>query len=509
MIRKHATTAFLSSLVAAITALDVWWRTLDQVPPHWDEGIHLGDSVVYLRLFNVHHPGAFFRSVIGYPPLVNWVTDLFFALLHNEAIWVAVLSNVVWTALLVFSTYGLGATLWNRRVGLMSVAFVLASPMIVTTLKDYMFDTPLTATVALALYFLVRSDAFSSRRYSLLFGVACGLGLMVKWTFPLVMALPVVLACATATARSRRERTLEPVVNLCGAAVGTFVIAGFWYVPKLHYLAGETNDKAFAGAPTGLPSPLSLESACWYFWTLLDQQLYLIPFLFFAAGVVVCFLRRDFASRNAYLIVTVVGTYVAFTCLRDKDSRFTLPMLPAVAVIATSWLERLRARPRRALAVGLVAYATASFFAVNFAVPVLPKDVSIRLGPGPLLGTFRSFAAYDDGKTVLFSRTQPPEIIGPPLRQNWHQEDPFRVLERLPRADRRLAYFGPRTIWFNQYGLRYYALRYNTKRVSVPQARFVLVRGTRLPRDVRLRALDRWRLPDGEPLVLYRRLTAS
>ena len=184
--------------------------------------------------------------------------------------------------------------------------------------------------------------------------------------------------------------------------MATFVIAGLWYLPKLHYLAAETNDKAFAGAPAGLPSPLSLDSVCWYFWKLLDQQLYLVPFLFFAAGVAVCVRRREFASRNAYLILTVVGTYVVFTCLRDKDSRFTLPMLPAVAVIATSWLERLRARPRRVLAVGLVAYATASFFAVNFAVPVLPKDVSIRLGPGPLLGTISSFAGYDGGRTVFF-----------------------------------------------------------------------------------------------------------
>jgi len=86
---------------------------------------------------------------------------------------VAVLSNVVWLSILVFATYASQDALERSRRWL-SVVFVVASPMMISSFKDYMLDAPLTAVAALALYLLIRARGFSSRRYSLLFGVAAG-----------------------------------------------------------------------------------------------------------------------------------------------------------------------------------------------------------------------------------------------------------------------------------------------------------------------------------------------
>jgi len=52
--------------------------------------------------------------------------------------------------------------------------------------KWYMLDPPLTAMAALALYLLIRSESFSDRRFSLLFGLVCGVGTLTKerWQLP-------------------------------------------------------------------------------------------------------------------------------------------------------------------------------------------------------------------------------------------------------------------------------------------------------------------------------------
>src|SRR5262249_49360441 len=133
-------------------------------------------------------------------------------------------------ALLVFATYGIGSRLWNARVGWLSVVFVVTVPMAVSTFKDYMLDAPLTAVSALAVYLLIRGNGFASRRISLLFGLTCGAGLLVKWTLPLVVALPVLHALAMAMSEARERRRFDPLANAALAAAAMLAVCGLWYV---------------------------------------------------------------------------------------------------------------------------------------------------------------------------------------------------------------------------------------------------------------------------------------
>lgn len=85
--------------------------------------------------------------------------------------------------------------------------------------------------------------------------------------------------------------------------------------------------------------------------------------------------------------------------------------------------------------------------------------------------------------------------------------DPFRAMASFPRSERSFSYSGPNTVWFNAMNLYYFASRYGARRVDAASARFLLDRS-----DVARTAptgygpLERWHLPDGGTLVLYRRL---
>jgi hypothetical protein len=93
LIRLPPTPVLLGILVLAITALNVRWRTIESRPPHWEMARHLGDSLVYRHVFSFTHPLPFLDSYHFYPPLVSWVTDVFYAALGSEAMSVAILSN--------------------------------------------------------------------------------------------------------------------------------------------------------------------------------------------------------------------------------------------------------------------------------------------------------------------------------------------------------------------------------------------------------------------------------
>jgi 4-amino-4-deoxy-L-arabinose transferase-like glycosyltransferase len=477
--------AWLGLLVVAITALDVWWRTLETRPPHWDMGHHLSNSLVYLHGPLLSDPLRYLEGYLFYPPLVYWVTDVFYAVLGTEAMWVAILSNAVWIGILAFATYGLGRRLWSPRCGWLSVAFVVTAPMIVSASKEYMLDLPLTAMAALALYLLVRSDGFASRRFSLLFGLACGAGLLVKWTLPLVLALPLLHATAAALADARQNRRFERLAHLAGAAALTFGVCGLWYVHNFTKILGGAVAYGAKGVDqTKMPPVTSLTSATWYLENLVSRQLYLVPVLFVAAGVVFSFRKRELAARNVYPILMVVGTLVAFTLLQHKDGRYTLPMLPALAVIATSWVEYVSTRARRWAAMLLVAYGALAFLVISFGSSLLPSSVSV-------------------GRVVLFA--QHGYIVGPPTDEDWHQAEAMKAVAGSPASERTFAYEGPDTIWFNEHGLNYYALRYGATWAKEGEARFLLDRRPAHATPAGYEPLRRWRLPDGTTLVLYER----
>ena len=144
---RYLDAAILGLTSVAITALNLVWVSIDTRPPHWDYARHLGDSLVYRDGDAWSSLLAPLQTYVYYPPFVYWLTVPFY-LVFGTDLWVAILSNVVFLAILVFATYGIGKTLWNRWVGLLSALFVVATPMFVTMFREYMLDPQLSAMVA-------------------------------------------------------------------------------------------------------------------------------------------------------------------------------------------------------------------------------------------------------------------------------------------------------------------------------------------------------------------------
>jgi hypothetical protein len=498
----------LGLLVVSITALNLLWVSLDSRPPQWDMARHLGDSLYYQTTFSLSNPLHPLEAYTWYPPFVYWVTDLFYAIL-GTATWVAILSNAVFIAVLAFATYGIGKTLWNRRVGLLSALFVLTTPMVINHFKWYMLDAPLAAMVALALYLLIRSENFARRNPTLLFGVVCGLGLLTKWTFPLFLALPALVAALTAIKESVLRRSAQSLVNLLLAGFLAAAVCGVWVI---HNYAHLRRDLAFnstqAGVIQGAPVVGSLASLLWYFWTLVNAQLYAIPFLFLAVGIVFLFKKDESASKNFYPVLTIVGTYIAFTLLRNKAMRFTIPVLPAVAVVAVHWLEYLTLRVRRWVTAGIAVYGVATFLVISFGTSLLPKEIAIRFGAHSYSSNLLTYTP-DGNSTYIRGITffaQHGEVVGPPSSEKWYQQ---QVFEQIAGEGEQPTFWyqGPDSIWFNTWGTRYYSLKYHETWVATPdQANFLVIRGVSgSPIPGGFAEIARYRLPDGEPLSLYKR----
>lgn len=525
--RRHADALALGFGVALVTALNLLWLSLETRPPHWDKARHLTNSLLYRDTFAHGDLGGALTDYHTYPPLIYWIADAFYVVFRTTDAWAATFSQAVFLAVLAFSTYGLGRHLWSRGVGLLAAVFVVTSPMLVSQFKDFMIDAPLTAMTALGLYLLVRSEEFARRGASVALGVACGLGMLTKWNFALYLALPVAVAVVRATLASRRGPRLT---NVTLAAAITVAISGAWYVANLSQAIEDTAGNSRAAQIEGDPAVASVAGVFWYAWNLVSNQLFLLPFLLCAVGVVLLVFRKDARERNLYPALLVIGTYVAYTALVNKDDRYTEPMLPAVAIVATYWFDSLRVTVRRWAAAGLVAYGAITFAAISFGIGFLPGDVFVHLGrscaswpyhvgpcPGlDLVSATQTFEPSGEIRNVRGIRlwSQDGYIDGPPSGERWYQEEMFQEAAR--RSRRRSLYLassGFDLIWFNAYADQYFAQKYRVAWVAAPQqSDFAAVwrrPGETIPAPAGFSEFQRHRLPDGGSLTLLARGSAS
>jgi hypothetical protein len=505
---RYFSLSVLGVIVVAIMVLDLLWVFRDTHPPFFDYARHLGDSLFYRSTFTLSHPLRPLTAYVVYPPFAYWVTDLFYWPLGTDQ-WVATLSNIVFLSVLVGATYGIGKTLWSRRVGLLSALFVVTTPLFVTMFKEYMLDAPLSAMIALALYLLIRSEHFADRPYSFLLGVACGVGLLTKWSFVLCFGLPALFSVGAGAAHAVSRRNGERLLNMAGAGVLAFAISGVWYVHnwaeiRVRFTQGST----YAGVVTGQPPVGSLSSVLWYFWNLVNNQLYLIPFLFFVAGVIVIFRKDESAGKNSLLVLTIVGTYVAFALIRNKSFRYTMPMLPAVAVVGTHWLDYLRSKVRDWLSGGLVAYSVLAFLVISFGTSLLPKDISIHLKARPYTSNLFEYAPPESPRvTGITIFAQHGFIIGKPSRDNWYEDEAFKQIGALGGNRSFVFQADDDSIWFNTWDVRYYSFKYHLSWIAIPdEADFLVIRSRGAPQvPGGFAELRRYPLPDGGTLRLYRR----
>jgi len=347
-----------------ITWVTIIWLALDRAPLFYDPVDHVSSALGFLN----DPIGYLTREQQWYPPAIHVLLGIALALTGYELDAAIAIVNVAFFAVLVAATFGIGAELWSRRVGAIAALLVSLYPATFVHLRFPMLDLPLTAMVAASLFALIKSRSFQDRRWSAAFGILAGLGCLTKQSYVFVVALPVLYVVFTAP---RRKRTL---VNLAIAALPALLIALPWYLPRLHWFLGYwAQDHALAAKTEGDPktfTPLGLLYyliGTWHQTSLFFALLWLLTLPFF--------LRSE---RRTLVIVWWAGTVGLMSLLVNKDGRFLMPALPAIALMTAAGLCRL---PRSgAVTVGIAAFGVVQLWAVSFGVGWLPEGAPVSNG---------------------------------------------------------------------------------------------------------------------------------
>ncbi len=349
-----AAPGLLSALLLALVLAQWAWLRLDARPLAWDESIHYMGAMGYYRLLLQGGWDLFSRILFHsdfYPPLTELTTGLVF-LVTKASPDIAAFLNVFYLAGTIVFLWLAGRRLALETSSLLAGYLVAAAALVSIQSKVFMLDIPLMFWVTLGFYVCLASDQFTRRRWVALYGLVLGLALLTKWSALFFLVPPPLWLAISAS--FRKDKPLTRWLHVLLAFGLAAVIAGPWYLVHLAKLLKNTSGYFHArGVLENDPSLLS--PAAWFYYAgSLFRQFSWPLGLLVAGGLGLTLLRR---WRLSLWGMWLVAPYLILMLIRNKDHRYTLPILPIICLASLVWVQDLKAPLRQRLVLGLVVAA--------------------------------------------------------------------------------------------------------------------------------------------------------
>jgi len=335
---------------------DRLWLGLDQSVPAWDQANHLSYSLRYLQalqnpdFFSGDWWRNFWMLSPKYPP-IPYLVSLPFQAIFGKGNDQALLSNLIYSAILIALVYYLAQKLFSREVGLWAVVIMVLTPRIIHTRLLFLLDTPLLALVTLSFTCLTfwkdERNVKKQWRWAIAFGMSLGLGLLTKQSILFYLFFPLLGLSGWFLWRRQWLRLGQLLTSFLISIPIWFP----WYRTNWIYL--------FSTAQNSNSGPASLEGdpavstlAAWvYYWRDLPLALSWVWLLPPLVGLGLAILKRFPAKLQIpawaevkpgfwWLSYYVAGTYLICSALYNKDSRYILPYLPILAILLAYGLTR-------------------------------------------------------------------------------------------------------------------------------------------------------------------------
>jgi hypothetical protein len=281
-----------------------------------------------------------------------------------------------------------------------------AAPLMIYSALTFGPDVPLAASVAVALLALSRTDRLTRIGMSIVLGVLCGVGMLVKPEFALYVAGPVVWLLAL-------ERSWRAALNLLVAVVIAAAISLPWYGPRLLL-------------PAATASP-PVRSTLGQYAAALVPQVGVLASVLVIVGIVLAALHA-----RGFAIVALVVPLALVTLGAVDRANAALPLLPAAAVVAAMAIAAVPEPARRA---GVLVVALVGAVQVSGVTWGVPRAIAL-----PALDV-------------------PWVVASPPSSSDWRQRDVLRAIANDSGGRPLTIGVLPDHAAFSASNFRYYTLR--------------------------------------------------
>jgi 4-amino-4-deoxy-L-arabinose transferase-like glycosyltransferase len=416
----------LCAIILWVWGSNIVWMVLDIRPPAWDQGGHLRYTFHYWQVLSSGSENWWVDLLSVepfYPPFFH-LSLIPFSLIFGFTLDTVIVANSFYLTVAILATYGIGKTLYNRSTGLIAGFLLSCYPYIINLSREYLISVMLTSAVTLTYFLFLKSKNFESRNYSLIFSIVYACGLMIKWTF-FLYTLPAILAGLFSSSLSPQKRITQSlyyigmvfsllvlpfIIFILGETKWLFLLAEFiligvlvknysaeflspqkllnliflscvsvlicfpWYA---HNFFNISKGLSKFGFPTSvLKGNMDWDLPIWGFYIeMAERQMGMPLLLLFVFAVFFLFSKNIGINRTVF--AWAILPIIIFTFINNKGARYTMPGLPAIALITSFALTQIQSFPWRnvlyasTVIIGLTTSLYVGFGTGNIPLPVL------------------------------------------------------------------------------------------------------------------------------------------
>jgi hypothetical protein len=297
-------------------------------PLEWDEVVHLTGA---LNLQAGHY--TVFVNNAFYPPLMDCLTAFSFNVFGVSVLSARVVS-IVFAFLSLWVVFELANSMYNSKVGLLSVVLLGAMSGYFWLSRMALLETMLIFFVTLALFFFWRWLQLKQDRYALFTGLAVGLGILTK--YQAVIAGLIILVSLLSLARGMLKRAFSRFALI---TITAMLVVVPWIVAAYQVYASKLLDQWLYALQVGNPGKLVysdryptpifyLIDIVWPYDTFHPISIFLYGIAL--AGLVFLIWRHSKADK--YALIWFACVFVFFTLITNKEWRYVLPLFPTLAI---------------------------------------------------------------------------------------------------------------------------------------------------------------------------------
>jgi hypothetical protein len=399
--RELAWPGSVALLVAVLAVIHVWWiaRFRGGFPLDVDESGYLWFSFDLQDATRAHGVSALwhgFQHEGWVAPLLPMVTTFVGFLGAGKGIVASLSAQLVFFAILVFASYGIGTRLHSRAAGALTALAVAAVPSITDFVRTYHLVISSTSMLTFSAFALIASRRFRHRGWAVAWGVGMGLALLSRSMMLAFVPSVAVAGLWIALVDRVHGRRLA---NLGLGLVAFAATSLLWYATSWHPILDYLTKFGYGKQSQSYGPDLSPLSSAW--WTheptgAVQHSLYLpltaaLVAAFVAAAVgglarheASTFSRsalRVARSDHLVLVIVVVEGYLALSSSSNDGTGFVVPLLPSFVALAVAAIFSV---PWPALRLALAAsLAVVSVFNVVMKADVVSAASRVRMTTVP------------------------------------------------------------------------------------------------------------------------------
>lgn len=319
------------------------------------DNVIFSDQPVAGKLFSALNGLKTFTLQKNWPTFTYLVTYCTGKLFGKGIVATEMGSLLFFAVILLVALYMLGKSFPGRNPGITAGLLLYSSPLVVLYSRGYGLDYPLMAVTTLTIALLVRTRYFSRPWWSMFFGISLGAGMLVKAQIVFYVLGPLIYSMWRGffVGESQGERR-EIALRCAAALLIAALISSIWWSNKLQYIWSDLLSHARSEHNTAYIEPLTLRWAGYYLLAVLrGGNIFLLPLAFFGLYIM---RKEKGAGCRGELFLWGLAPYILLTLIQTKAPRFVLPVLPAIALVASFGLHSIRSATIKTATVLCIAF---------------------------------------------------------------------------------------------------------------------------------------------------------